>query len=172
MIRTYQSGETKVADYFSGVEVENLPTKGKWTLFVAVEIDADTIASKVHLGAYQSVYLGANHFFVNFDSDTFKSNFDQISALRKEISIPIVIDIPISLYHMVLSFYKDLATDPMTIFNISIPTPKINTFSNVFFKLDDIGFKSTNPGVWVISPTQIESIGGFNDWSVYEGDNL
>ena len=54
---------------------------------------------------------------------------------------------------------------------ISIKLPNVRNFNyNTCIKIDDIGFKATNPGVWVHKLDNLTTVDKFTSWQEYEND--
>ena len=54
---------------------------------------------------------------------------------------------------------------------IRVPIPYIKQWNyNTTIKIDDIGFCKTNPGVWVHSLHELQSVSNFTNWREYSND--
>ena len=56
---------------------------------------------------------------------------------------------------------------------ISVKMPYVRQLNyNACIKIDDIGFKETNPGVWVHSVQDLQTRDKFTDWTKYTKDEI
>ena len=56
---------------------------------------------------------------------------------------------------------------------ISVKMPHIRLFNyNATVKIDDKGFKESNPGVWCHSLHSLQNRENFTDWSKYTSDEV
>lgn len=168
MIRDYSTGIGNGVEYFVGYEIENTKFKGLKTLFVAKKPNFAEICEKSMVPNVPHVYIGGNHFFqkhVLFQEDL------ECAANLIEIGYRVTLDIPIYAYDEYLRLKKRVhfSFEEDFCLTLSVPVPHIDKHPYIHIKIDDTGFRETNPGVWVFS---IDSLPKetFNDWSLYKND--
>jgi len=169
MNREYKDGIRNSAVFFVGSEVEKTPAFGLKTLFV-VGIQS-YIEIKQHLAneQCQHIFFGANHSFDPI-TNNYDSWEDMITPLLNE-GILCSLDIPLS---AVDDFHDGgLCEHNNFIPQIRIPIPYIKLWNyNTMIKIDDKGFKATNPGVWCHSLHDLMDREKFTDWPKYGLDKL
>lgn len=148
------------SNFFVGKEVENTKMKGNKTLFVIGFINPKKIREKAKENNCTHIYVGANKSITLYTMEVYELCSDLLQDFRVTLDIPISeIDfIPYSLRYNT-NFYL----------NASIEAPNIMTFKNITFKLDDVDFSKTNPGLWVFSLDDLSN-SCYNEWNVYSED--
>lgn len=163
MKREYTSGTSDGVKYFIGVEIEHIPSYGLKTLFIATpEIDLHHIRSLLDKQV-EAVYFGANHVFRT-------SEVDSQSIFRFASEYPnmkIVLDIPSDKWNKRLSDLEEIPDNITVIVSCEV---RKSSAKNVFVKIDDSGFRETNPGVWIVDPNN--NTIKFNDWENYGNDTI
>ena len=166
MKREYTSGVDEGVEYFVGVEIEHIPSYGLKTLFVATPtIDLNQISSLVDKHRVDAVYFGANHVYRAKENVVDNVNIFQFASDNPEKKV--IIDIPPGKWNDYQCGWKVVPSN--IIFMVSCEVRYANK-NNVFVKIDDSGFRGTNPGVWVIDPRS-ETV-KFNDWEKYGNDTI
>lgn len=170
MERQYSTGTSKEAIFFTGDEIEHTPAYGKRTLFVVGLQDSTEIIMQCTLNRCDHIYLGANQSYnpENYDD---VSKWDNLVASLIDTGILVTLDID--------SKYIDISADLLVfacswtnfIPMLSFKVPFIRNLNyNTCIKIDDKGFKATNPGVWVHYLHDLMDRGRFTDWSKYGND--
>ena len=154
--------------FFTGVEVEHTPARGKATLFVVGLQSVEAIAA--NLNGAEHIFFGANHSF-----NPAHNAYDEWQAWEHMISYFLdrdylcTLDIPIS----ALEEFNDGGLNDYTNFipqiRVAIPFIKLWNY-NTMLKIDDIDFAKTNPGVWCHSLHNLKDRNVFTDWSEYTKD--
>jgi hypothetical protein len=169
MKRDYDNGIKEGVSYFTGIEIENTQFKGLKTLFVAGYPDLSKIKQILLDDTdIKHVYLGANHFFHKNALDD--GVVDIINQLMKD-SVHVTLDIlhkDYVTYEQMLSSFSSLRKTFCLM--LSLPTPRCMWNQSIRFKIDDIDFNATNPGVWVFKASDLPEE-AFNDWSEYQKDS-
>lgn len=157
MLREYQNLTSDSVLYFIGREVEHTPFYNQLTLFVAEKLrtkkDAskclDIILKKIKEYQINHVYLGANQWI------TKKKDLLLVTEIIKELSLSetsLTLDITYNLYVKNREILDSLLDNCKNLhYNISVKVPNIQT-ERLTFKIDDIDFNLTNPGVWCYTP--------------------
>jgi hypothetical protein len=173
MNRDYNSGKADNIVFFIGVEVEKTPAYGKKTLFVTGIQDSKTI--QIYYDSYgcKHLFFGANHSFnpkIGTDLDIKEWNAWEdmiLSFLKKDILCSL--DIPIS--HAEEFLESGLTEYENFIPQLRVPIPYIKQWNyNTMLKIDDKGFRASNPGVWCHSLHDLMNREKFTDWSKYTLD--
>lgn len=167
MERPYESGVSKEAVYFVGVEVEHTPAYGLLTLFVVGPQDPMEVANKAKAENVRHVYLGANKSF-------------QHSPVWKEL-----VDVLIHEdYWVTLDYNQRYHSSVMRQLNqqmfhskfipmISVEIPNIEAYNyNTTIKIDDLSMDHSNPGVWCHSLHDLMDRSKFTSWDKYKGDKI
>lgn len=158
--------------FFTGVEVEHTPAKGKYTLFVTGVQTVEEIEEQL---TYQieHIYFGANQSFPNPDINDGpvwrKWEAMILPFLKKGYLCTLDIDVKSAegLVEGGLVEYNNFI--PM----ISVKLPYIQMLGyNATIKLDDKDFAASNPGVWCHSLHDLRDRQVFTDWSRYTNDEV
>ena len=168
MKRDYTTGESSDAVFFTGIEVEHTPAVGLQTLFVVGLQDVNTIVS--NLNGSRHIFFGANHSF-NPQTPIEWSNWETMILFFLDKEYLCSLDIPIS----AVEEFNDSGLNESDNFipQIRVPIPYIKLWNyNTMIKIDDKGFKATNPGVWSHSLHDLKDRKKFTDWSQYSNDRI
>lgn len=173
MERNYYNGQSDLANFFVGTEVENTPANGKLTLFVVGLQDPYKVMEMAKTYLCSHIYFGANQSFrsagVN-DYETWDDWEDMISSCITA-GYWATLDIDVSdvegLVESGLCEYRKFIP------NISVKIPYLNLLNyNATIKIDDVDFDSTNPGVWCHQLRNLTTTESFTDWDEYNKDEF
>lgn len=166
-----RDGHTDDTKFFVGTEVEHSPAYGQRTLFVVGLQPKEEILARALNNNCPHIYLGANQSFAPKDSDWDHWNVLITDLLRDGI-------------WLTLDFDSEYAKHPWFHDNgwcefdnfipmISVKVPHIRLFNyNATVKVDDTGFKESNPGVWCHRLHDLMDRSKFTDWSKYTKDEV
>jgi len=166
MERTYKTGTKNNIKVFSGVEIEHTPAYGLQTLFLARnDLTFDQIQELAVLSNAKAIYYGANRSYMH-------SHFQQVLQVIKfiEHGYYVTVDYPFELHQMVSQKYALIWKHEKFIPFCSIIMPNSEEDPSLYFKIDDIGFNKTNPGVWTMSMKDFKSKAGYTKWDDYKKD--
>lgn len=169
MKRNYSLGIKDNIIFFEGIEVEHTPAYGMKTLFVTGVQLIETIESLVEQDI-KHIFFGANHSFNPQTPEEHRLWEDMILYfLEKDYLCSL--DIP---FNQVEEFHENGYCEyDNFIPQIRIPIPYIKLWNyNTMLKIDDKGFKATNPGVWSHSLHSLMDRSKFTDWSQYNNDEI
>ena len=179
MDRPYNSGDSNVATFFIGTEVEHTPAHGKKTLFVVglqpVE-EIERLLADAYLsigGTVDHIYFGANMSFPNYsvnDSNGWTEWENMIIPfLDKGYWCTLDID-----SHCAEGLVEGRLCEYSTFIPmLSVKLPYVQLLGyNATIKLDDKDFKASNPGVWCHSLHELRNRRNFTDWSEYTKDEI
>lgn len=171
MKRDYAQGEQDNIQFFTGVEIEHTPAYGMNTLFVTgiQTIDAIELLLATN-NNIKHIFFGANHSFdpttpVEWDS------WEEMIVYFLENEYLCSLDIPLS----AVESFNDGSLNEFDNFipQIRVPVPYIKLWNyNTMIKIDDKGFKATNPGVWSHSLHSLTNRKNFTPWSKYKDDKI
>ena len=166
MLRQYETGTTDTVKVFSGLEVEHTPAFGKQTLFLATnELTFDQIQELAVKVNAEAIYYGANR--------TFMHNIGtQVAQMIKFLDMDyyVTIDYQYNLHNEVKKRFSSVWNREKFIPFCSIIMPDSEEDSSLYFKIDDIDFNKTNPGVWTMSMKDFKDKAGFTKWDDYKKD--
>ena len=167
MKRDYDTGEQEGVEFFVGVEVEKTPAYGMKTLFVTGIHSYVTIKQHIDsLLQVEHVFFGANHSYNPITAEEFQEWDNMMLPLVKE-GILCSLDIP-STINMEWFLDSGLVEYENFIPQIRVVIPYIKQWNyNTTVKIDDKGFKASNPGVWCHSLHDLMDRNKFTDWSKY-----
>ena len=166
-----RDGHNEDTKFFVGTEVEHSPAYGQRTLFVVGLQPKEEILARALNNKCPHIYLGANQSF-NPTNDDWTAWDELITGLLKD-------DIWVT-----LDFDSDYAQHPWFHDNgwcefnnfipmISVKLPYIRLYNyNATVKVDDTGFKKSNPGVWCHRLHDLMDKSKFTDWSKYTKDEV
>ena len=162
-------------NFFTGIEVENTPTKGLKTLFVVGLQDPDEVVQRALALNVNAIYFGANHSFGIPDKDQADGWEPWINMIRHALKDPALfwctLDFDLKYYEGFLE--TGLAENNRMIPIVSVKMPYIEQLGyNGVIKIDDIDFNKTNPGVWCHSIQNIMHPNVFTHWQKYNDDEL
>ena len=166
MLRDYSTGVSENIRVFSGIEIEHTPAYGKRTLFLARnDLTVDQIKEFAHTNNCEAIYYGANRTYMHSHG----MQLSQIQTLLKE-GFWITVDYPFALHLAVKQKFNSVWNNPKFIPFCSLIFPDTEQDSNLCFKVDDVDFNKTNPGVWTMSMTDFKKQAGFTQWDEYKKD--
>ena len=154
MNRNYSDSVEKDIIFFVGNEVEHTPAYGMKTLFVTGIQTPHEIQKHYTDNNCEHIFFGANHSF-NPDTDE--------DWIHKNI--------------ITRTMFKLLETGLQEYDNfipqLRVPIPYVRQWNyNTMIKIDDKGFKQTNPGVWSHSLHELMDKKKFTDWTNYGLDKI
>lgn len=168
MKRNYTTGEASDTVFFTGIEVEHTPAFGLNTLFVVGLQETSVIA--LHLNGSRHIFFGANHSF-NPQTPQEWDKWESMIRFFLEKDYLCSLDIPLS----AVEEFNDGGLNESDNFipQIRVPIPYIKLWNyNTMLKIDDKGFKATNPGVWSHSLHDLQDRSKFTDWAQYASDTI
>ncbi len=173
MKRSYTNTTTNTATFFTGVEVEKTPAFGKQTLFVVGIQPIDTILAKLNNVKQRDVthiYFGANQSFQPKSVEELKEWSVMINTILDTNNwVTLDFDVKYSDEVLELTCVEHRRFIPI----LSVKIPYIRQFSqNAIIKIDDIGFDSTNDGVWCHRLDDLQSPDTFTNWDEYTSDTV
>lgn len=174
MDRDYNGGTSNQVIYFTGIEVERTPAYGKKTLFVVGIQPVETIKLYYASQNCEHIFFGANHSFdpgLDFPKDA--SEWDRwsnmITPFLKKNTL-CSLDIPVKYAEAFLE--EELIEYDTFIPQLRVPIPYIKQWNyNTMIKLDDRGFRASNPGVWCHNLHDLMNREKFTEWNEYTLDN-
>ncbi len=168
MKRDYDTGVNEFVNFFFGNEVEHTPAYGLPTLFVVGIQSIETIA--LNLQGRTHIFFGANHSY-NPGSYEEHQQWENMITFFLDKDYLCTLDIPIN---QVEEFHEcGLCEYDNFIPQIRISIPYVRLWNyNTMIKIDDKGFKATNPGVWTHSLHSLMDRNKFTDWNEYKEDRV
>lgn len=166
-----REGHTDDTKFFIGTEVEHSPAYGQRTLFVVGRQNPKEVLARAINNNCPHIYLGANQSF-SIDTEEEKQEWYYIfDTLIIDTNIWVTLDFDIK--------YIDFIVDSgMTEYDTFIPMisakiPFIQQLGyNATLKIDDMGFKESNPGVWTHRIHDLMDRKVFTDWTKYTKDEI
>jgi hypothetical protein len=166
MKRDYNTGEHEDVAVFTGIEVEKTPAYGMKTLFVTGIHSYLAIKQDIANEQVEHIFFGANHSYHPITEEEFQEWDNMMLPLVKE-GILCSLDIP-STINMEWFLDSGLVEYENFIPQIRVVIPYIKQWNyNTTVKIDDKGFKASNPGVWCHSLHDLMDRNKFTDWSKY-----
>jgi hypothetical protein len=166
MDRDYKTGKSKSVGVFSGIEIEHTPALGLQTLFLARnDLTFDQIQSLcVHSNA-EAVYYGANRSYIH-------GHMMQVAQIMKllDSGYYVTVDYPYDMHKDVMKKFRAIWKHKKFIPFCSIIFPDSEEDTALCFKIDDVDFNKTNPGVWAMSMKDFKAKAGFTKWEQYKQD--
>jgi hypothetical protein len=170
MHRDYNSGQfgNESVKAFTGLEIEHTLAYGKQTLFLASnEFDTDQVLELATLHDCKAVYYGANRTFqYNIGTHVF-----QMKKLLDH-GYYVTIDYPYVDHEEVKKRFALIWNEPKFIPFCSIIFKDSDDDRQLHFKIDDVTFRHSNPGVWTMSMKKFKDKSGFTDWDQYRKDEI
>ena len=166
MKRIYKTGTKNDVNVFSGLEIEHTPAYGLQTLFLARnDLTFDQIQELAVLSNAEAIYYGANRSYMH-------NHYQQVLQVIKfiEHGYYVTVDYPFELHQMVSQKYALTWKHEKFIPFCSIIFPDSEEDTSLCFKIDDIDFNKTNPGVWTMSMEDFKSKAGYTKWDDYKRD--
>lgn len=182
MNRDYETGTSDSVIFFVGDEVEHTPAHGTKTLFVVGLHTANDIFAKIKSTEFamtrkfdskviQHVYFGANQSFPRAANYGEWAEWQEMIEPLLKQGIWCTLDIDASQVERLLE--SGLTEYHTFIPMISVKLPYIQQLGyNATIKLDDKGFKATNPGVWCHSVHALQDRKMFTEWGKYTQDQI
>jgi hypothetical protein len=172
MERDYASGTADDITFFTGVEIERTPAYGMQTLFVTGIQPVEAIEGVLANQDVRHIFFGANHSFnpVFNDYAGWKAWEDMITYFL-DAGYWCSLDIPLS----AVEEFNDGGLNDFNQFipQIRVPIPYIKLWNyNTMLKVDDKGFKATNPGVWCHNLHDLLDRNKFTSWDQYGNDEV
>lgn len=168
-----RDGHDENTKFFVGTEVEHSPAYGQRTLFVVGLQPKEEILARALNNKCPHIYLGANQSFNPLTTSAEWEKWDQlITGLLKD-GIWVTLDFDSS--YAKHEWFHDNGWCEFDNFipMISVKVPYIRLFNyNATVKVDDTGFKKSNPGVWCHSLHDLMDRTKFTDWSKYTKDEV
>lgn len=157
--------------FFIGPEVEHTPAYSRKTLFVVGKQSLEKIISLAREHKVTHIFMGANHSFVVDPTDGTLYWDNTITALLDR-GFWVSLDYPAHQHESVLKILNaGVWQSRMFVPLLRVEIPNVQTSSpNLTVKIDDIGFKSTNPGVWCLHFHEVTDSNRFTDWVEYGSD--
>jgi hypothetical protein len=166
MLRDYNNGIKDDVRMFAGKEVEHTPAYGLQTLFLARnDLTYDQILENAVGIDAEAVYFGANRTFVN----NLANQTLHVSRLL-DAGYYVTIDYPYKLHDEVKKKYSGVWQHEKFIPFCSIIFENSEEDKKLCFKIDDVDFNKTNPGVWTMNMEDFKTKAGFTDWGDYKKD--
>jgi hypothetical protein len=168
--RPYKDEPTTGVKFFVSTEVEKTPAYGLKTLFVVGLQDQSTVLNLIKEHEVEHVFLGANQSF-------FPDNVDDLSeweiflgsVLKSGVMVTLDFDIVFIAEVYGFNFINHFNFIPL----ISIKIPYVDKLNyNACIKIDDVGFESTNFGVWVHHVQDLMDSKTYTPWSEYKNDKI
>ena len=170
MKRDYETGTKEQVTFFTGVEVEKTPALGLKTLFVTGTQPCDVIQKHYDEELCEHIFFGANHSFEPLNEQDWTAWENMIKAFLTAGKL-CSLDIPINYAEEFLE--SGLTEYENFIPQLRIPLPYVKQWNyNTMVKIDDKGFKASNPGVWCHSLHGLMDRDKFTDWSKYGSDKV
>ena len=166
-----RDGHNDSTKFFIGTEVEHTPAHGQRTLFVVGLQPKEEILARALNNKCPHIYLGANQSF-NPSNDDWGAWDQLITSLLKD-GIWVTLDFDSGYANH--PWFHDNGWSEYNNFipMISVKMPHIRLFNyNATVKIDDKGFKESNPGVCCHSLHSLQNRENFTDWSKYTSDEV
>jgi len=170
MKRNYSSGVKNDVQFFTGIEVEKTPAYGLKTLFVTGLQDPVDIEKWYVEEECDHIFFGANHSYQPETPGDYEA-WEELIEHFLEQDILCTLDIP-------LHVAEEFLDGPLVEYDNFIPQlrvviPYIDQWNyNAMIKIDDKGFKASNPGVWCHSIHDLKDRTKFTDWAKYGLDKV
>lgn len=171
MERDYADGTGRDAIFFTGVEVENTPQRGAHTLFVVGLQPAGVIDELAQKNVCRHIYLGANQSLdalPHADAIDWQ-RWDNLCCSLLDMGYWVTLDF--DLRHWTGVCEMRAIGHAQFIPQVSVKMPNVGKANyNTCVKIDDTGFKATNPGVWVHQLHNLMARDTFTSWDSYGKD--
>lgn len=167
MKRAYVDGVKKDVRMFVGREIERTKFYDLLTLFVVGDVPTSEIIQRATQMRVRHIFLGANMSLHQLTHQRVTEMVQELIAFNFFVTID-------GGYNEIceLSGSMPFANDSKICFIAQIKMPYIEnlTKQNTFIKIDDVGFRSTNPGVWVHPLSELTKEEHFTGWDRYGED--
>jgi hypothetical protein len=178
MKRTYNTGTQQDVIFFVGTEIEKTPAFGMLTLFVVGVQSADAIKNALDthyaLGGYPitHIYFGANQSFPKLEVDDLGWRaWEKMIEEFLNADLWCTLDLDVAQAEGLLE--GPLVEHRKFIPQISVKLPYLTQLGyNATIKLDDKGFKASNPGVWCHTLHSLTGREQFTSWDEYGKDEI
>ncbi len=175
MERDYVDGVRKNVEFFTGIEIEHTPAHGMKTLFVVGVKNARRIDQLAKAERCQHIYLGANQSFDPghwHDGNSLESMaWDKM--IKEVIGLGYMVTLDFDVKHVEWVCEGGYAENNNFIPQISVKIPYISLLGyNATLKIDDKGFKASNPGVWCHGLHDLQDRQVFTPWNKYTEDKI
>jgi hypothetical protein len=162
---------TNTAKMFVGVEVERTPYFGLRTLFVvsSPQDQVDLITDLAKQNDCEHIFLGANHSYEPQTIEEAREWSMAISTLAKKYKISVDVGSNCLHYfrHSKTHLIKNICLQ------VRLEISDLSEYNNlVMIKIDDSGFRHSNPGIWTTPLTTICSDKNFTAWDEYNKDRI
>lgn len=166
-----REGHTDDTKFFIGTEVEHSPAYGQKTLFVVGRQNPKEVLARAINNNCPHIYLGANQSF-SIDTEEEKQEWYYIfDTLIIDTNIWVTLDFDIK--HIDFIVDSGMTEYDTFIPMISAKVPFIQQLGyNATLKIDDMGFKESNPGVWTHRIHDLMDRKVFTDWTKYTKDEI
>lgn len=162
---------TSQSKFFTGTEVERTPLFGKELLFVIGIQSVDTIIKIADQNWVKGIYLGADCSFNPSSSENWYE-WDQMVTGLIDANFWVTLDFSVDKSQLVQDKIT-YATHRKFIPMISVRIAHVEKFNyNATVKIDDIGFNSTNSGVWCWPLRDLMDRDRFTNWDEYANDQI
>lgn len=151
---------------FIGDEIEHTQAYGKRTLFLARnDLTTEQITEMVQKNNCEAIYYGANRKYMH-------NHGMQVTQIQRllEKDYYVTVDYPYELHRAVKQKFKSVWNHKKFIPFCSIIFPNVEEDSQLCFKIDDIDFNKSNPGVWTSTMSKFKEQSGFTKWDEYKND--
>ena len=177
MQRNYTDGIKGDVIYFTGTEVEHTPAYNMKTLFVVGLQDINDIIELANANNCTHIFVGANQSFDPTES-MLKNNISLFDAVQPWDNMIIgllkrdfLVTLDFDVRFVEVALEMSCSEFDNFIPQISVKIPYIELFNyNAMLKIDDKGFKASNPGVWCHSIHSLMDRSVFTNWKQYEKD--
>jgi hypothetical protein len=170
MERAYSTGIAKNTTFFVGDEIEHTPALGMRTLFVVGLQDFLDITIACTMNRCDHIYLGANQSYKP-ESYNEVHEWDELVTNLLNTGLWVTLDIDNKFLDISSDLLACACSYDQFIPMLSFKVPYIRNLNyNACVKIDDKGFRATNPGVWVHHLHDLMDRGRFTDWSKYGND--
>ena len=161
----YDNTEVKI---FTGLEIEHTLAYGKKTLFLATNnLSIDEILTLATSNGCEAVYYGANRTFM----PQIETHLFQIKKLLDN-GYYVTIDYPYVDHKEIKKRFSLIWNEPRFIPFCSVIFENSDDDQQLHFKIDDVTFRHSNPGVWTMSMQEFKRKSGFTDWDQYSKDEI
>jgi hypothetical protein len=158
--------------FFTGVEIENSPAKGKRTLFVVGTQPAEVIEQYLsNADTIEHIYFGANMSFPNptLNDATQWAVWEEMIRPFLEKGYWCTLDVDSSAVEGLVEGGLCEYNNFIPMISVKLPYVQLLRY-NATIKLDDKDFNATNPGVWCHSVHDLMARDKFTCWDEYEKD--
>ena len=166
-----RDGHDDNTKFFIGTEVEHTPAYGQRTLFVVGLQPKEEILARALNNKCPHIYLGANQSFKPTDVEW--QHWDNLVTGLLKDGIWVTLDFDVSYANH--EWFHDGGwceyDNFIPMISVKIPYTRLYNY-NATVKIDDKGFKQSNPGVWCHSLHSLQNRSQFTDWSKYTKDEV